>query len=90
MTATYADLEDRVLDDGHHLFVGQVSESLRLDEAEFEAFWAIHPDSYHVIQMHGRPVETPRWQQAYEVDYHYCNEARKRRAECSKIVQVIF
>jgi alkylated DNA repair dioxygenase AlkB len=71
MTTTYADFEDHVLDDGHHFFVGRLPESLRLDAAGFEALWSIHPDSYHVIQMHGRPVETPRWQQAYGVDYRY-------------------
>lgn len=71
MTATYADFDDHVLDDGHHLFVGHLPESLRPDAAGFDALWALHPDRYHVIQMHGRPVETPRWQQAYGVDYHY-------------------
>ena len=45
--------------------------ALRPDAAGFEALWAIHPDDYHVIQMHGRPVKTPRWQQAYGADYHY-------------------
>ena len=74
MTTTYAEFEDHVLDDGHRLFVGQVPKSLRLDAAGFDALWTIHPDRYHVIQMHGRPVETPRWQQAYGVDYHYSGQ----------------
>ena len=24
--------------------------------------------------MHGRPVQTPRWQQAYGADYHYTGQ----------------
>jgi hypothetical protein len=40
-----------------------------LDGGGFEDFWVVHPDRYHVIQMHGRPVETPRWKQACGVDY---------------------
>src|SRR4051812_31026890 len=71
MTATYADFEGHSLDDGHPFFVGRLPEELRLDADGFEEFWALHPDAYHVIQMHGRPVETPRWQQAYGADYHY-------------------
>ncbi|WP_435016589.1 alpha-ketoglutarate-dependent dioxygenase AlkB [Tundrisphaera sp. TA3] len=71
MTVRYAGFEDYLLDDGHHFFAGRLPEHLRLDEVGFESLWAIHPDQYHVIQMHGRPVETPRWQQAYGVDYHY-------------------
>jgi alkylated DNA repair dioxygenase AlkB len=71
MTSAYVDFEDHALDDGHHLFVGRLPEGLRPDEAGFETLWALHPDDYHVIQMHGRPVETPRWQQAYGADYHY-------------------
>lgn len=31
----------------------------------------MHPAEYHVIKMHGRLVPTPRWQQAYGVDYRY-------------------
>ena len=71
MAQTYASFEDHVLDDDHHFFVGRLPEDLRPDAAGFEALWALHPDDYHVIQIHGRPVPTPRWQQAYGADYHY-------------------
>jgi alkylated DNA repair dioxygenase AlkB len=70
MTAPDADFDDHVLDDGHHFHVGRLPESLRPDAAGVEALWSLHPDRYHVIRMHGRPVETPRWQQAYGVDDH--------------------
>jgi alkylated DNA repair dioxygenase AlkB len=31
----------------------------------------MHPEKYYEIMIHGRLVKTPRWQQAYGVDYHY-------------------
>lgn len=37
----------------------------------FEELWALHPPDFHLIKMHGRPVRTPRWQQAYGADYRY-------------------
>jgi len=71
MTDSYAGFEGRVLDDGHRFFVGQLPEDVCPDAAGFEAIWALHPEDYHIIQMHGRPVPTPRWQQAYGADYRY-------------------
>ena len=41
------------------------------DSAGFEVLWELHPSDDHVIQMHGRPAQTPRWQQAYGADYHH-------------------
>ncbi len=71
MTNVYAEFETHVLDDGHRFFVGRLPGDLLPDAAGFESLWGLHPDDYHVIQMHGRPVKTPRWQQAYGADYHY-------------------
>jgi alkylated DNA repair dioxygenase AlkB len=59
------------LDGRHWFFTGRLPESLSIDTTIFDALWSMHPDDYHVIQMHGRPVKTPRWQQAYGADYHY-------------------
>jgi hypothetical protein len=70
MTDTYAEFEVHVLEDGHRFFVGRLPGKLGPDSAGFEVFWELHPSDYHVIQMHGRPVKTPRWQQAYGADYH--------------------
>jgi alkylated DNA repair dioxygenase AlkB len=47
-----------------------------LDEA-FEALWALHPADFHEIQMHGRKVRTPRWQQAYGADYLYTGNVNR-------------
>lgn len=72
MTVAYPDFETHALDDdGHQFFVGQLPESLRPDATGFEELWRIRPDRYYIIHMYGRPVETPRWQQAYDVDYHW-------------------
>jgi alkylated DNA repair dioxygenase AlkB len=59
------------LDGRHSFFTGRLPESLSVDAAAFGALWSMRPDDYHIIQMHGRPVRTPRWQQAYGADYHY-------------------
>jgi alkylated DNA repair dioxygenase AlkB len=71
MTDTYPEFDALVLEDGHRFYVGRLAEDLCLDAAGFEVVWNLHPSDYHVIQMHGRPVKTPRWQQAYGADYHY-------------------
>src|SRR4051812_12970819 len=71
MSDTFDGFEAHDLDDGHRFFVGQIPGAMSPDAAGFDALWRIHPDDYHVIQIHGRPVETPRWQQAYGADYHY-------------------
>ncbi len=55
--------------DGEHAFdSGRLPEHLGLDAGRFESLWSLHPDEYHVITLDGRPVETPRWQQAYGCD----------------------
>lgn len=59
------------LDGRHAFYAGRLPEALAVDAARFEELWAMHPGEYHVIRMHGRPVKTPRWQQAYGRDYHY-------------------
>ena len=59
------------LDETHAVLVGELPASLVLDAAGFAALWSIHPPEFHEIKMHGRPVKTPRWQQAYGTDYRY-------------------
>ena len=65
------DLVEHHLDARHSFFVGSLLEALRLDGAGFDRLWALHPDDFHEIKMHGRLVKTPRWQQAYGADYRY-------------------
>lgn len=74
-----AGLRDRELPDGHLVREGRLPPALLPDGAAMGALWDLHPAEYHVIAMHGRPVATPRWQQAYGADYHYTG--RVNRAE---------
>lgn len=70
-------LEKHMPDDNHAFFVGALPAELRLDAATFEALWALHPDSFHEIKMHGKLVKTPRWQQAYGADYKYTGNVNR-------------
>jgi alkylated DNA repair dioxygenase AlkB len=68
------------LDDGHNLFAGALPAPLVPDATAFEALWALHPDTFHEIVMHGRKVRTPRWQQAYGADYRYTGRVNRARS----------
>lgn len=65
------------LGDGHAFHSGRLPQALLWNEALFAAGWAMHPDDKHQILMHGRLVETPRWQQAYGADYHYTGRVNR-------------
>jgi alkylated DNA repair dioxygenase AlkB len=71
MTEPYSEFSTHSLDDSHRLFVGRLPTAVFPDPAAFQSFWDLHPDDYHIVKMRGRPVKTPRWQQAYGADYHY-------------------
>lgn len=62
------------LDDRDVLFAGELPGSLRFSREQFDLLWNEHPTEYREIMMHGKPVKTPRWQQAYGVDYHYSGQ----------------
>lgn len=59
------------LDAGAAVHVSRLPDALVPGADAFERLWALHPAERHVILMRGRPVATPRWQQAYGADYHY-------------------
>jgi alkylated DNA repair dioxygenase AlkB len=65
------------LGDGLLFHVGRLPPALRVGEEGFESLWSMHPTTYHRIMIHGREVETPRWQQAYGEDYHYTGQTNK-------------
>lgn len=69
--------ESRELPGGFHFYCGRLPAELILTPAQFEAVWGLHPDEFHEIKMHGRPVKTPRWQQAYGEDYHYTGRVNR-------------
>jgi alkylated DNA repair dioxygenase AlkB len=45
----------------------------------FDSLWKMHPPQYHRIRLMGRLVDTPRWQQAYGVDYYYTGRINRAR-----------
>lgn len=59
------------IDEKCRFFTGRMPEELNISAATFNALWKMHPTEYHKISMMGRLVGTPRWQQAYGVDYYY-------------------
>jgi alkylated DNA repair dioxygenase AlkB len=65
------------LDETHAFYSGILPEELRFDEERRTALWEMHPEEYHTIMMVGRPVQTPRWQQAYGADYTYTGNVNK-------------
>jgi alkylated DNA repair dioxygenase AlkB len=38
---------------------------------DFDTIWGIHPVERGVIFMYGKPVEVPRWTQAYGISYRF-------------------
>lgn len=64
-------LVPRALDDSASVYLGRLPDDLVPDASGFDRLWRMHPDTFHVIKMHGKDVRTPRWQQAYGADYRY-------------------
>lgn len=62
------------LDGSQGLWVGRLPDAVALSSAEFDECWRMHPPQFVEIMMHGRPVLTPRWQQAYGRDYAYSGQ----------------
>ena len=65
------------LDGQHKFYSGRLPGDLAVDASRFESLWAMHPDEYQDIQMFGRAVKTPRWQQAYGRDYEYTGQVNE-------------
>ena len=62
----------------HSISAGALPEGLRLGHEGFAELWNLHPSRFGEIRMHGRVVSTPRWQQAYGMDYAF--SGRRSRA----------
>jgi alkylated DNA repair dioxygenase AlkB len=73
-------LERRALDDTTFILVGSLPDDLVPDATGFDRLWAMHPDAFHLIKMHGKDVHTPRWQQAYGADYRYTGNTNRALA----------
>lgn len=77
MTSAPAGFTVHDLGDGHTFLTGSLPASLVWDAVTFDEAWSLHPADRHVIHMPGGPVETPRWQQAYGMDYRYTGRVNK-------------
>lgn len=74
----YTDFQAHALDGGCLFHTGWLPEPLRPSTtADLDALWDLHPAGYHRIVMAGRPVDTPRWQQAYGRDYRYTGRVNR-------------
>ena len=71
------DLATEPLDENCCLHVATLPVDLLPDRAMLERLWKLHPTTYHRIWMHGRQVDTPRFQQAYGADYHYTGSTNR-------------
>lgn len=58
---------------GHEFLTGQLPREL-VDQTDFDRLWDLHPPEFPEIQMHGRRVKIPRWQQAYGVNYRFSGQ----------------
>lgn len=77
--ATLADarFECHDLGGGLTFWAGVLPATLRLGPAAFAALWRLRPPEYHEILMRGRAVKTPRWQQAFGMDYRYTGRVNR-------------
>lgn len=73
----YNGFTHHALSESHVFFTGQLPNDLLPDDAGFQILWSLHPAEYHWIKIHGRLVQTPRHQTAYERDYHYTGRVNK-------------
>lgn len=77
------------LDAMHRFYTGRVPDALRFDRTRFHSLWAMHPEEFHEILIHGRLVKTPRWQQAYGIDYHYTNRTNEALPMTPPLIQIL-
>jgi alkylated DNA repair dioxygenase AlkB len=73
----YGGFERHDLDGTHTFYTGRLPEGLTFDPEAFESLWRMRPAEYHKIRIAGRVVSTPRWQQAYGVDYYYTGRVNR-------------
>ena len=66
-------LEIHELGGGHRFLTGWLPAEV-LNSLSFESLWELHPSTFPEIQIHGKRVPIPRWQQAYGVDYHFSGQ----------------
>lgn len=63
--------DEIALDDRYSIYLSSRAELFRLNQSAFQSLWDSHPEDFHEIQIHGKWIKTPRWQQAYGKNYRY-------------------
>lgn len=71
----YPAFQPCVLDEQHVIWRGHLPSYLLPTPQQFDDLWALHPDAYNTIKIHGRLVQTPRWEQTYNKFYGYSGMA---------------
>ena len=79
MTVELSVFQKHLLSTGHSFLVSQLPQGLLPSTDLFDDLWALHPDEYHAIKIHGRLAKTPRWQQAYGRDYYYTGRVNRAK-----------
>ena len=67
-------LTRRELSSEHWVGTTVLPAELLPDRDAFERLWAMRPDEFPVIKMHGRDVKTPRWYRAYGHAYVFSGQ----------------
>jgi len=63
--------EEIRLDAQHAIYLTKPIKEFNWDYEKLMGLWDTHPEEYHKIQMRGKEVLTPRWQQSYGKNYRY-------------------
>ena len=58
-------------DSGLKVWTGQLPAQFNFERSRFQHLWDLHPENYHIVNIMGRDIPTPRWQQAYGRNYRY-------------------
>lgn len=59
-----------MLDEAHSIWIGQLPIEIS-DAFDLTTVWNIHPNDFHKVEIFGKEIPTPRWQQAYGANYRY-------------------
>lgn len=78
-----------ILNEEHVVHCGVAPESWCPDEMAFEQWWDLHPEALGKIVIHGKTIDTPRWQQAYGRDYQFSGQTNIARALTPQMVSVL-
>ena len=70
----YPGFESSALDPENSIWSGCLPDEILASPHSFDTLWDLHPAEYHAIEILGKRVKTPRWQQAYDKTYRYSGE----------------